>query len=76
MFGKSILVAPIVNAQYTQEKLVKLKENDGWDKNNVQKFENKAPVDFMQAKSAKVYLPAVLPGMISGRMRSMTVDKK
>lgn len=26
MFGKSILVAPIVNAQYTQEKLVKLKE--------------------------------------------------
>ena len=58
MFGKSILVAPIVNAQYTQEKLVKLKENDGWDKNNVQKFENKAPVDFMQAKSAKVYLPA------------------
>ena len=57
MFGKSILVAPVVNAQYTQEKLVKLKENDGWDKNNVKKFENKAPVDFMQAKSAKVYLP-------------------
>ena len=57
MFGKSILVAPVVNAQYTKEKIVKLKENDGWDKNNVQKFENKASVDFMQAKSAKVYLP-------------------
>lgn len=58
MFGKSILVAPVVNAQYTREKVVKLKENDGWDKNNVQKFENKTPVDFMQAKSAEVYLPA------------------
>ena len=57
MFGKSILVAPVVSAQYTQEKVVKVNENDGWNRNNAQKFEDKAPVDFMQAKSAKVYLP-------------------
>ena len=76
MFGKSILVAPVVNAQYTREKVVKLKENDGWDKNNVQKFENKTPVDFMQASPQRYICRQVLFGMISGRMKSMTADRK
>ena len=76
MFGKSILVAPVVSAQYTQEKVVKVNENDGWNRNNAQKFEDKAPVDFMQAKSAKAYLPAGATWYDSGRMKSMTVDRK
>ncbi|MFT4071225.1 MAG: glycoside hydrolase family 31 protein [Dysgonamonadaceae bacterium] len=56
MFGKSILVAPVVNAQYTPESVVKTDENTGWDK-AANKQEKIVPVDFTQPKSSKVYLP-------------------
>ena len=56
MFGKSILVAPIVNAQYTSETVVKTDENSGWNKDD--KKDGKEPaVDFTQQKSSKAYLP-------------------
>jgi alpha-D-xyloside xylohydrolase len=56
MFGKSILVAPIVNAQYTSETVVKTDENSGWNKDD-KKDEKEMAVDFTQQKSSKAYLP-------------------
>lgn len=57
MFGKSILVAPIVNAQYTPETVVKTDENSGWNKDD-KKDGKEIAVDFTQQKSSKAYLPA------------------
>ena len=57
MFGKSILVAPIVNAQYTPEAIVKSNEQTGWDKKDASNNAKVEPVTFAQAKSTKVYLP-------------------
>jgi len=57
MFGKSILVAPVVNAQYTPEAIVKSNEQTGWDKKDASNNAKVEPVTFAQAKSTKVYLP-------------------
>ena len=57
MFGKSILVAPVLNAQYTPETIVKTDENSGWNKNE-KKDNNIVSVDFTQPKTSKVYLPS------------------
>ena len=56
MFGKFILVAPIVYAQYTPETLVKLNEEEGWDRDS-KKQDIIANIDFTQTKSTKIYLP-------------------
>lgn len=59
MFGKALLVAPIVEAQYTPEKLDKtLKENEGWTKSSSTSVNKPFDVDFTTAKSTRVYLPA------------------
>ena len=58
LFGKSFLVAPILNAQYTPEKIVKTDENQGWDKKNETKENSLSNIDFNQNKTVKVYLPA------------------
>ncbi len=58
MFGKSLLVAPIVNAQYTPELIQKdLKENDGWSKDSRVASAVPTNVDFTSAKSRGIYLP-------------------
>ena len=57
MFGKSILVAPVVNAQYTPETIVKSNEQTGWDKKDANNENKSEAVNFAQAKSTKVYLP-------------------
>ncbi len=57
MFGKSILVAPVVNAQYTPETIVKSNEQTGWDKKDANNDTKVQPVTFSEAKSTKVYLP-------------------
>ena len=57
LFGKSILVAPVVNAQYTPETIVKSDEQTGWDKKEANGENKTASVTFAQAKSTKVYLP-------------------
>lgn len=57
LFGKSILVAPVVNAQYTPETIVKSNEETGWNKNNEVNGTKTQAVTFTQAKSTKVYLP-------------------
>jgi len=59
MFGKSFLVAPVLNAQYTPEKIMKTDENEGWDKKEeTKKGPSAADVDFTQNKTVKVYLPS------------------
>ena len=57
MFGKSILVAPIVNAQYTPETILRANAETGWDKKDANNDTKSQPVTFTQAKSSKVYLP-------------------
>ncbi|WP_352421615.1 TIM-barrel domain-containing protein [Proteiniphilum sp.] len=57
MFGKSILVAPIVEAQYTPEIIVSVNEEDGWNKNDGTNDAEHAVVDFTESRSTTVYLP-------------------
>ncbi|MBK5720335.1 DUF5110 domain-containing protein [Dysgonomonas sp. Marseille-P4677] len=58
MFGKAILVAPIVEAQYTPEKIVKVNEESGWNKKTSNTEKEKEKIDFTQKKHTQVYLPA------------------
>jgi alpha-D-xyloside xylohydrolase len=58
MFGKSLLVAPIVHAQYTPEEVVKKNEEEGWNKDEATKTGTDSAVDFTQPRTTKVYLPA------------------
>ncbi len=58
MFGKAFLVAPVVNAQYTPEKVVKGNEDEGWNRTVNKDKDGNAVVDFTQPKSMSVYLPA------------------
>jgi alpha-D-xyloside xylohydrolase len=58
MFGKSILVAPVVHAQYTPETILKSDPQTGWDKKESVNENKSATVNFTQPKSTKVYLPA------------------
>jgi alpha-D-xyloside xylohydrolase len=58
MFGKSILVAPIVNAQYTPETFLKANAETGWDKKEASNDAKSQSINFTEFKSTKVYLPA------------------
>jgi alpha-D-xyloside xylohydrolase len=57
MFGKSILVAPVVHAQYTPETILKSNAETGWNKEESDNENKSTAVNFTQAKSTKVYLP-------------------
>ena len=58
MFGKSILVAPITHAQYTPEAVVKVSEEEGWNRDGAKKTKTDVAVDFRETKSTNIYLPA------------------
>jgi len=58
MFGKSILAAPVVKAQYTPEILVKVDEQSGWNKQDEKAGGNEIAVDFTAEKAMQVYLPS------------------
>lgn len=58
MFGKSILVAPIVTAQYTPEKIIKTNEEDGWNRTNEKDKDKTLLIDFSKKMTSNVYLPA------------------
>ena len=58
MFGHSILAAPIVNPQYTEEKVIRTNAMTGWDRNDVRgQKDDERGVDFTATKSAVKYLP-------------------
>ena len=57
LFGRSILASPILDPQYTEEKIVRTDAMTGWDRNEVaQKLAES--VDFSVNKTVSKYLPA------------------
>ena len=57
LFGHNILAAPIVNAQYTEEKIMRTDAMTGWDRQEVAQKLSES-VDFSENKTAVKYLPA------------------
>ena len=57
MFGRSILACPIVEAQYTQEKIVKEDAMTGWNRKEVTAESGQQTVDWNATKTATKYLP-------------------
>ncbi len=58
MFGKSILAAPIVEAQYTQEKIIREDAMTGWDRKEVRgDKEDVRGINWGETKTATKYLP-------------------
>ena len=57
MFGHNVLVCPVVDPLYTQEKIVKTDPMSGWDRQDLQR-ETYAKVDWSAPKTFSVYLPA------------------
>ena len=57
MFGRSILALPILNPQYTQERIVREDAMTGWDKKEVKAESGESKVDWLATKSATKYLP-------------------
>ena len=56
MFGRSILAAPVVEAQFTEEQIIKEDAMTGWDKKEV-KAQQTNRVDWSASKTATKYLP-------------------
>ena len=57
MFGHSILAAPIVDPQYTEEKIIRTNAMTGWDRQNNVNGNDNLNVDFTAVKTASKYLP-------------------
>ncbi len=57
MFGNSILAAPIVNAQYTEEQIIKEDAMTGWDKKSGANQSQSKAVNWKETKTATKYLP-------------------
>ena len=58
MFGRSILATPILDPQYTEEKIFKEDAMSGWDKKEVKNEKWKdGKIDFSEEKTATKYLP-------------------
>ena len=57
LFGSSILATPVVEAQYTEEKILKSDAMTGWDRNNVSDGSAVGAIDFTAPRSVTKYLP-------------------
>ena len=57
MFGRSILAAPIAEAQYTQEKIIKEDAMTGWERKELTMDNGQLAVDWGATKTATKYLP-------------------
>ena len=57
MFGRSILAAPIAEAQYTQEKIIKEDAMTGWERKELTMDNGQLTVDWRATKTATKYLP-------------------
>ena len=57
MFGHSILACPIVDAQYTEEKIIRTNAMTGWDRQDVRGQQTNGTVDWAATKTAVKYLP-------------------
>ena len=58
MFGRSILACPIVDPQYTEEKIIRTDAMTGWDRKEVKsEGEKSEKLDWNETKTAVKYLP-------------------
>ncbi|MBR0165643.1 MAG: DUF5110 domain-containing protein [Prevotella sp.] len=57
MFGRSILAAPILDPQYTEEKIIRTNAMTGWNRKNADSQKEETVVDWTAAKMATKYLP-------------------
>ena len=57
MFGHSILATPVVEAQYTQERIIREDAMTGWDKKEVKPESENTTVNWSETKTASKYLP-------------------
>ena len=57
LFGQSILAAPIVEAQYTEEKIIREDAMTGWNRKDVTGTDKVSNVDWTATKATKKYLP-------------------
>ena len=57
MFGRSILAAPIVKAQYTEEKIIRTDAMTGWNRQNATDGSAAGAIDFTATKTTTKYLP-------------------
>ena len=57
LFGRSILAAPIVKAQYTEEKIIRTDAMTGWNRQNATDGSAAGAIDFIATKSTTKYLP-------------------
>ena len=58
MFGNSILAAPVLDPQYTQEKVIREDAMTGWDRKDVRgKMDDGSSVDWSATKTVTKYLP-------------------
>jgi len=57
MFGHSILATPILDPQYTKEKIIREDAMTGWDRKTVSDGSSAETIDFTETKTATKYLP-------------------
>ena len=57
MFGRSILAAPILDPQYTEEKIIREDAMTGWDRDKLTVDSLQLTVDWTATKMATKYLP-------------------
>ena len=57
MFGHSILAAPILNPQYTEEKIIRTDAMTGWDRESLNIEHSTLNIDWTASKMATIYLP-------------------
>ena len=57
MFGQSILAAPIIDPQYTEEKIIRTDAMTGWNSKTATDGTSAGAVDFTANKTAVKYLP-------------------
>ena len=57
LFGRSILACPIVDPQYTEEKIIRTDAMTGWNRQNVSDGSSVGTIDWTASKSAVKYLP-------------------
>ena len=57
LFGRSILAAPILDPQYTEEKIIRTNAMTGWDRKEQTTDNRQQTIDWTEPKTATVYLP-------------------
>ena len=58
MFGRSILACPVLDPQYTEEKIIRTNAMTGWDRDEVKSEGVKSEkLDWTESKTATKYLP-------------------